>query len=102
MSESLAINLEGVGKRYTLFPSRVDAMLEAMGLRWLRPGRNRASRQFWALRNINLTLPRGARIGIIGRNGAGKSTLLKLITRNMDPTEGNIAVHGEVQALLQA
>jgi lipopolysaccharide transport system ATP-binding protein len=102
MSERPAICLRGIGKRYLLFGSRLDAVLEALGFSWLRSGQRQRARQFWALRGINLTLPRGARIGIIGRNGAGKSTLLKLITGNIEPTEGQIEVDGEVQALLQA
>jgi lipopolysaccharide transport system ATP-binding protein len=102
MSDQPAIRLSAVGKRYTLYPSPLDGACDALGLAWLLPKRRKLWRQFWALRNISLTLPRGARIGIIGRNGAGKSTLLKLITRNIDPTEGTVEVHGEVQALLQA
>jgi ABC-type polysaccharide/polyol phosphate transport system ATPase subunit len=101
MSDGPAIVLTGVGKRYTLFPSRVDGLLDAIGLSWLVPHRRRRYQRFWALRDINLSLPRGARVGIIGRNGAGKSTLLKLITGNVEPTEGTVTVHGEVQALLQ-
>lgn len=102
MSERPAISLKGIGKRYTLYSSPLAGACDALGLGWLLPRRHQPSRHFWALRNIDLTLPRGARIGIIGRNGAGKSTLLKLITRNVDPTEGEIEVNGEVQALLQA
>jgi lipopolysaccharide transport system ATP-binding protein len=102
MSEQPAIQLKGVGKRYTLYPSPLARACDAFGLAKLVPGWSKRFRQFWALRNINLTLPRGARIGIIGRNGAGKSTLLKLITGNIDPTEGQVEVNGEVQALLQS
>ena len=101
MSERPAIVLKGVGKRYTLFPSRVDALLDALGMTWLAPFRRKRYQTFWALRNIDLTLPKGARVGIVGRNGAGKSTLLKLITSNIEPTEGTVSVNGEVQALLQ-
>jgi lipopolysaccharide transport system ATP-binding protein len=101
MPERPAIALSGVGKRYTLYKSRLAGACDALGLGWLMPGRSQ-SPTFWALRNINLSLPRGARIGIVGRNGAGKSSLLKLITGNVDPTEGKIEVNGEVQALLQA
>eukprot|EP00659_Diplonema_papillatum_P003790 gene3790-5910_t len=41
-----------------------------------------------ALRNINLTLPTGARVLVVGQNGAGKSTLLKIIAgRTMVPID---------------
>ena len=102
MPEQPAIVLKGVGKRYTLGSSPLDSACHALGLGRLLPGLSKRLRHLWALRNIHLTLPRGARIGIIGRNGAGKSTLLKLITQNIDPTEGTVEVYGQVQALLQA
>ncbi len=50
--------------------------------------------------NVSLDVPRGHRIGIIGRNGAGKTTLLKLICGNFAPTDGKIEVNGTVQALM--
>ena len=50
--------------------------------------------------DITLEVPRGHRIGIVGRNGAGKTTLLKLICGNFAPTTGEIEVHGTVQALM--
>lgn len=46
------------------------------------------------LKNVNLTIKPGQKIGLIGDNGAGKSTLIKLILRIYDPTEGNIYVNG--------
>ena len=58
-------------------------------------------REFWALRDINIAIHKGERVGFIGHNGAGKSTLLKLITGNIEPTEGKIVVKGNIQALLE-
>ncbi len=46
------------------------------------------------LDDLNLTLPAGAVIAIVGENGAGKSTLTKLLCRLYDPTEGRILVDG--------
>lgn len=42
------------------------------------------------LRNINLTINPGERIGILGRNGAGKSTLIRLISGAEPPTSGTL------------
>jgi ATP-binding cassette, subfamily B, bacterial len=46
------------------------------------------------LDDINLTLPAGSVVAIVGENGAGKSTLTKLLCRLYDPTEGRILVDG--------
>ena len=42
------------------------------------------------IRDLNLRVTRGDRIGIVGRNGAGKTTLLKLLTGEMAPDEGEV------------
>lgn len=52
----------------------------------------------WVLRGINLSLPRGLSVGLIGCNGAGKSTLLRLIGGIDHPLSG----YREVEQLLQA
>jgi len=57
--------------------------------------------EFWALRDINLEIKQGDRVGIIGRNGAGKSTLLKIMSRITAPTSGNIKIKGKLASLLE-
>jgi ATP-binding cassette subfamily B protein len=49
----------------------------------------------WVLRNFDLTVPRGARIGFVGPTGCGKSTTLDLLMGLLKPTEGRILVDGE-------
>jgi ABC-type multidrug transport system fused ATPase/permease subunit len=46
------------------------------------------------LHGVELDIPRGARLGIIGKTGSGKSTIMDLIMGLMDPTEGRIEVDG--------
>jgi len=50
---------------------------------------------------VNLTIPRSATVGLIGRNGSGKSTLLKIISRILYPTRGEVKVNGRVSTLLE-
>lgn len=47
-----------------------------------------------ALENINLSIPSGATVGIIGGTGSSKSTLVQLISRLYDTTEGTVSVGG--------
>jgi lipopolysaccharide transport system ATP-binding protein len=54
-----------------------------------------------ALKGVNLRVPKGTTVGIIGRNGSGKSTLLKLMTGIYAPTTGTIDVRGRISALLE-
>jgi len=44
-----------------------------------------------AVSDINLKIPAGQMVGVIGKSGAGKSTLLRMINRLIDPSEGTIA-----------
>lgn len=50
----------------------------------------------WILRDINLTIPKGSRIGFIGATGSGKSTLIDIIMGLLTPTEGTLAIDGQV------
>jgi len=58
-------------------------------------------KEFWALRDINLTIKKGETIGIIGHNGAGKSTLLKVLSRVTAPTTGEAFLYGRVSSMLE-
>ncbi|MBZ6076293.1 ABC transporter ATP-binding protein [Microvirga puerhi] len=52
------------------------------------------------LREVNLSLQDGDRVGVIGLNGAGKSTLLRVMAGIYPPTTGSVAIKGKVGALL--
>lgn len=57
--------------------------------------------KFWALKDVNFEVSQGDVVGIIGRNGSGKSTLLKVLSRIVEPTEGEITMRGRVASLLE-
>ena len=48
----------------------------------------------WALRDIDLVIPPGQTIALVGETGAGKSTFAKLVARFYDPSEGSVRVDG--------
>jgi lipopolysaccharide transport system ATP-binding protein len=52
-----------------------------------------------ALREINLRVEQGDRVGVLGHNGAGKSTLLKLLAGIYPPTKGQRVVEGRISSL---
>lgn len=56
---------------------------------------------FWALRNVELSLYPGDKVGIIGPNGAGKSTFLKALAGVLPPSEGVLDVRGKVAPLIE-
>jgi ABC-type polysaccharide/polyol phosphate transport system ATPase subunit len=60
-----------------------------------------ANGEFWALKDISLTVKKGNCVGLAGHNGSGKSTILKLISNVTYPTRGSIHVQGRVAPLIE-
>jgi ABC-type polysaccharide/polyol phosphate transport system ATPase subunit len=96
LTELPAVSLHGVSKKYHLYDSLSHRIYEA-----LHPFKKKFHREFWALRDVTLEIPRGATVGILGVNGSGKSTLLQLICSILQPTSGTIEVRGKVAALIE-
>lgn len=48
----------------------------------------------WVLKNINLTIPKGKTVALVGQSGSGKSTLVDLLPRFYDVTQGQILIDG--------
>jgi lipopolysaccharide transport system ATP-binding protein len=95
MGTELAISLKNTSKCYKMYSRPIDRLKEI-----LLPKKSRAQ-EFWALRDISLTVPKGETVGIIGKNGSGKSTLLQIIAGTLTPTTGEVEVNGRVSALLE-
>jgi len=57
--------------------------------------------EFWAVKDVNFTIPKGGVVGIMGPNGAGKSTILKLLSGIMSPTKGQMIINGRISALIE-
>lgn len=102
-SDGLNIHVEGLGKRYEIYAQPADRLKQMILPRIGRAfGSNRAYfKEFWALRGVSFDVRRGETVGIIGRNGSGKSTLLQMVCGTLHPTEGSVAVHGRIAALLE-
>jgi lipopolysaccharide transport system ATP-binding protein len=103
MAETDAIVIDNVVKRFkkrTIRAEYTTLKSELVRLLLRRDKRPEGSHFIEALRGIDLKIPKGKTVGIIGRNGSGKSTLLKLITGIYAPTTGDIRVDGRISALL--
>ena len=80
-----------------------DTLMSAISapLRLLSSNGDAAQETIWALRDVDIEVPQGEILGIIGRNGAGKTTLLKVLSRITEPTTGRVDLYGRVASLLE-
>jgi ABC-type polysaccharide/polyol phosphate transport system ATPase subunit len=91
-----AIRVDSLWKNFRLYHER-NRYLKAAMLR----GRRARYEEFWALRDVSLTVAKGATVGVIGSNGSGKTTLLKCLTGIYTPERGSVHIDGNVAALLE-
>lgn len=96
--EQILIDINDVSMRFKLPSEKIDNLKE-YAIKFIR--RKLKYTDFWALKNVSLTVKRGESLGLIGRNGAGKSTLLKLISGIIEPTKGHIITRGNMVPLLK-
>ncbi|WP_431220445.1 ABC transporter ATP-binding protein [Leifsonia xyli] len=90
------VRVVDVSKRFVI---RKDNSLKE---RLVAFGRGREHREeFWALRDVSISIHAGRTVALIGHNGSGKSTLLKVIGGIIDPTSGSVARRGRIAALLE-
>jgi lipopolysaccharide transport system ATP-binding protein len=103
-SSELAIDVRNVSKCYQIYGKPSDRLKQALYPRVQRivgAPIGKYFREFWALRDVSLSVRPGEAVGIIGRNGSGKSTLLQLICGTLAPTAGEIETNGRIAALLE-
>jgi ABC-type polysaccharide/polyol phosphate transport system ATPase subunit len=95
------VELRGVSLRFVSYYDKQYSLKRAVIDLLLRREGPPASDEFWALRDVDLEVRRGERVGIVGSNGAGKSTLLRLLARIYPPTSGTVSVRGNVAPLIE-
>lgn len=91
-----AVRVEALWKNFRLYHER-NRYIKAAMLR----GRRARYEEFWALQDVNLTVEKGATVGVIGSNGSGKTTLLKCLTGIYTPDRGSVSIDGNLAALLE-
>ena len=98
MAELPIIEINHVSMRFNMCKERVDSIKEYL----IRAAKRQLFfEEFWALRDVSLSVKQGEIMGLVGLNGAGKSTLLKIVAGVLKPTEGNIKVRGTVAPLIE-
>ena len=105
-SSDIAIECEGIGKRYRLGErERYRTLRETLtraAARAMRGNRQiDEATSIWALSDVTFRMRHGEVLGVIGRNGSGKSTLLKILSRITRPTRGRARIRGKVGSLLE-
>lgn len=94
--DKCVLDISHITKEYKLYENQVDRLKESFN-----PFKRSYHKKFYALKDVNIKIHKGEKVGIIGSNGAGKSTLLKIITGVLNQTEGDIVVDGKIAALLE-
>lgn len=92
------IEVKNVSMRFNLATERTDTIKEYF-VKLLKG--QLMFNEFYALKNVNLTVNRGEAVALIGANGSGKSTLLKCIAGVLYPTTGSITVRGSIAPLIE-
>ena len=95
MSE-LTIDLKAAGVRFEGKKNSSESIKSWLASKLSRSVLENRNYVVDALRDINLTIKSGERVGLIGLNGAGKSTLLKVMARIYPVTSGKALIKGHV------
>ncbi len=96
LSDQVCVEVRNLSKIYEIYTRPVHRLMQTLFC-----GTRHFYREFRALDNVSFRVKTGQCFGIIGMNGAGKSTLLQIFADTLEPTSGEVAVHGRIAALLE-
>ncbi len=95
------IIIQNASLRFRIYRNPSPGLKESVIRRFSKNQSDQSVIEFDALKNINLSLYGGTRLGIVGLNGAGKSTLLKMIVGIYPPQIGRVHVHGKITPMIE-
>lgn len=85
----LPVDIADPARPVPLDPARVRGEVRFEGVSFTYPGADRA-----ALSDVDVVVPAGTSLALVGRTGSGKSTLASLVARLHDPTTGRVLLDG--------
>lgn len=95
---NICIRVENASVRFNMASEKTDDLKEYV-IKAIK--RELHFKEFYALKNIDLTIRQGESWALVGRNGAGKSTLLKLICKIITPYTGKVWVNGSIAPMIE-
>lgn len=98
MEKETIISVDHVSMKFNLSSEKFDSFKEYV----IKSIKKQVSYdEFWALKDVSFDVQKGDSLGLIGLNGSGKSTMLKTIAGVLKPTEGRVAIHGNIAPLIE-
>ena len=101
MTTDSHIIIQDASLRFRTYRNPTPKLKEAVVDKLTKKSYNAGPTEFDALKNINLEIRPGDRLGILGLNGAGKSTLLKMIVGIYPPQKGQVSVRGKITPMIE-
>ena len=98
LDNNICIQLTDATVRFNMAGEKVDNLKEYF-VKLVK--RELHFKEFYALKNVNLTIRKGESWALIGSNGAGKSTMLRLICRILSPYTGTVMVRGTIAPMIE-
>jgi lipopolysaccharide transport system ATP-binding protein len=93
------ISLKNVNLHYSAVAFKERSLKSLLGKMWKRNSAAAALHDIHALKNIDLQIGSGERIGLLGHNGAGKSSFLKMVAGLYPISSGRRVINGTVRSL---
>ncbi len=98
--DGAVIELRGISKVFTIRHNPAHNLKTKL-LGAFVPRHRERTEQFWALRDVSLSVRQGEFLGIIGPNGSGKSTLLRIMAGVYPPSSGTVVAHGLIAPMIE-
>ncbi|MBP3692779.1 MAG: ABC transporter ATP-binding protein [Clostridia bacterium] len=98
MDKNIAVSAKNVSMHFNIASEKLENIKEYF-IKLIK--RQLFYKDFVAVDNVSLDIPKGEVFGIVGTNGSGKSTLLKILSGILQPTTGTVEINGTIAPLIE-